>query len=177
MKCEVYKNVIPIKLNIGCGIDYREGYIGIDREKFNEHVDVICDLDKNKLPYKDNSVDECYIAHVLEHLERPELLIAEMRRVLKTGGLLHIVAPYAFHPNSKVPVHKNEWGINTKILFDGSYHEFGKWSKVEWDVNFANRTGLKQKLLKPLIKKWPSIYESHFASLFPVAEIQFKLIK
>jgi len=166
-----------IRLNIGCGEDYKTGYIGIDRVKFNEHVNIICDLDKNMLPFKSNSVDECFISHVLEHLERPELLIQEMKRILKDGGLLHITVPFFQLPQANVFVHKNYWSIACKNLFDGTYFEFGKWSKVEWDVNFANRDGLKQKLLKPLILRWPSIYEGHFASIFPVAEIQFKLIK
>jgi len=166
-----------VKLNVGCGTDYKEGYIGIDRAKFTEHVDIVLDIEKKKLPFKDNSVDECYCAHVLEHVDRPELLIEEMKRVLRPGGLLHIVSPHYSHPNSHVPVHKNYWGINTKILFDGSYHEFGHWASVEWDVNFANRTGLKQSLIKPFILKYPLIYEGHLTTLFPLAEVSFKLIK
>ena len=157
--------------------DHKEGYIGIDRAKFNEHVNIVMNIETDRLPYDDSTVDEVYCAHVLEHVDRPELLIEEMKRVLKTGGLLHIVAPHYSHPNSHVPVHKNYWGINTKILFDGSYHEFGTWLKVEWDVNFANRTGLKQRLLKPFILKYPSVYEGHLTSFFPLAEVSFKLYK
>ena len=166
-----------IKLNVGSGPDFREGYISIDRENFGGKVDIVMDIEKKKLPYKNNTVDEVYCAHVLEHVDRPELLISEFRRVLKVGGLLHIISPHYSHQNSHVPVHKNYWGINTRILFDGSYHEFGAWSKVDWDVNFANRNSLKQKLLKPFIMRWPSIYEGYFAAIMPVAEIQFKLIK
>jgi len=165
-KNEVLNN--KIKLNIGCGEDYKIGYIGIDRAKFNEHVNIICDLDKNILPYKNNSVDECFISHVLEHLERPELLIHEMKRILKKGGLLHIVVPHYSHPNSHVCVHKNYWCINNKILFDGNYHEFGKWGSLEWDINFANPNSLKQKILKPFIKRYPSIYEGHFTAIMPI---------
>jgi len=167
----------PIKLNVGCGTDHRENYIGIDRAKFDEHVDIIMDIEKELLPFDNNSVDEIYCAHVLEHLFSPELLIAEFYRVLKPGALLHIVVPHYSHPNAKQPIHKNYWGIYTKQIFDGQYHEFEDWSKSEWDVNFANRTGLKQKLLKPFIKRYPSIYEGHFAAIMPIAELQFKLIK
>ena len=166
-----------IKLNVGCGVDYKVGYIGIDRKNFDGKVDVICDLDKNSLPYESNSVDEVYCAHVLEHLDRPELLIAEFYRVLKPGALLHIIVPHYSHPNSHVCVHKNYWGINNRILFTSDYHEFGTWFKVDWDVNFANRNGWKQKLLKPFIQKYPSVYEGHFAAIMPIAELQFKLIK
>jgi ubiquinone/menaquinone biosynthesis C-methylase UbiE len=166
-----------MKINLGAGTDYKPGYIGVDRQNWDGHIDIICDIEKDKLPFEDNSVDEVYSAHVLEHLDRPELVIMEVKRILKSNGLFHIIVPYARHPNSFVPVHKNYWGINSKILFDGGYHEFGKWSKIEWDVNFANKDGLKQKLLKPLIKRYPSIYEGHFAAIMPIADLHFKLIK
>lgn len=165
------------KINLGAGCDHKPGYIGVDRQNWDGHIDIICDFNKEKLPFEDESLDEVFCAHTLEHVNDPDLVIAECRRILKNGGLFHITVPYYQLPQANVPVHKNYWSIATRILFDGTYFEFGKWSKVEWDVNFANRTGLKQKLLKPLIMKYPSIYEGHFASLFPVAEIQFKLIK
>jgi ubiquinone/menaquinone biosynthesis C-methylase UbiE len=165
------------KINLGCGPDYIVGYLGLDREKWNEHVDIICDLDKGILPFKDNSIDEILCKHTLEHLLHPDRIITECYRSLKKGGLFHIVVPYAHHPNSFVPVHRNYWGINSKILFDGGYHEFGKWDKVEWDCNFANSKGLKQKILKPFIKRYPSVYEGHFTAIMPIADLHFKLIK
>jgi len=166
-----------IKLNVGCGTNYKAGYIGIDREKFNEHVDIVMNIESDRLPYDDSTVDEVYCAHVLEHLDRPELLIKEFYRVLKPGALLHIIVPHYSHPNSHQPMHKNYWGIYTKQIFDGQYHEFENWSQVEWDINFANRNGWKQRVLKPFIKRYPSIYEGHFAAVMPIAELQFKLIK
>jgi len=166
-----------LNINVGCGTDDKEGYIGIDREDFNGKVDIVMDIEEVPLPIEDNLVDEVYCAHVLEHLDRPELLIKEFYRVLKPGALCHIVIPHYSHPNSHVCVHKNYWGINNRILFTSDYHEFENWSKVGWDVNFANRTGWKQRILKPFIKRYPSIYEGHFAAIMPIAELQFKLIK
>ena len=165
------------KINLGAGEDIIEGYLSLDRHNYNGKIDIICDLDKNKLPFKDNSIDEILTKHTLEHLRDPDLIIAECHRSLKVGGLLHIIVPHYSLPQANVFCHRNYWSIACKNLFDGTYFEFGKWSKVDWDINFANRDGLKQKILKPLIKKWPSVYEGHFASIFPVAEIQFKLIK
>jgi predicted SAM-dependent methyltransferase len=164
-----------IKINLGAGTDYKEGYLGLDRANWDGHIDIICDLEKNKLPFEDNSIDEIYCAHVLEHLSSPELIISECHRVLKTGGLFHIVAPYWALPAAHVPVHKNYWSIGTKILFDGSYHEFGKWASVEWDVNFANRAGLKQKLLKPFIKRWPSVYEGALGRYYAGSRITVQI--
>lgn len=177
MKCNVYENVVPKKINLGAGCDYKEGYLGVDRKNWDGHIDIICNFEKEKLPFRDNSLDEIFCAHVLEHLSNPDDVIMECHRILKKGGLFHITVPYFQLGPANVFCHKNFWSIACLNLFDGTYFEFGKWSKVDWDVNFANRNGLKQKILKPLIMKYPSIYEGHFASIFPVAEIQFKLIK
>ena len=166
-----------LKINVGCGTDHKPGYIGVDRENWDGNIKVILDIEKESLPFEDETVDEVYCSHVLEHVDRPELLISEFYRILKPGALLNIIVPHYSHPNSHQPMHKNYWGIYTKQIFDGQYFEFPDWSKVDWNVNFANRTGLKQRILKPFIKRYPSIYEGHFAAVMPIAELQFKLIK
>jgi len=50
---------------------------------------------RNKLPYKDSSVDYIYCSHVLEHFEEYEAIkiLYECRRILKTNGVLRIVLP------------------------------------------------------------------------------------
>lgn len=50
---------------------------------------------RNKLPFKDNSVDFIYTSHFLEHLNRYNTikLLKECKRVLKVGGVLRIVVP------------------------------------------------------------------------------------
>jgi len=53
------------KLNLGCGEDYKEGYINLDILD-NEFVDVIHDLNKFPYPFKDDEFGEIYIHHVLE---------------------------------------------------------------------------------------------------------------
>jgi SAM-dependent methyltransferase len=45
------------------------------------------------LPFKDRSFDFISSRYVLEHLEKPELVWAEWRRVLKTGGRVLIQTP------------------------------------------------------------------------------------
>jgi len=170
-------NQNKIKINLGAGIDHKPGYIGVDRENWDGNVDMVCDFEHEKLPFKDNTVDEILCKHVLEHLSNPEQVIKECHRILRPGGLFHIIVPHYSHPNAKQPVHKNYWGIYTKQLFDGVYHEFETWSEVEWDINFANKTGFKQRFLKPFIKRYPSVYEGHFAAVMPIADLRFKLIK
>jgi ubiquinone/menaquinone biosynthesis C-methylase UbiE len=42
--------------------------------------------DVNKLPFKNNTIDQIYCWCLLEHLPKPELALKEMNRVLKKGG-------------------------------------------------------------------------------------------
>jgi len=44
------------------------------------------DGDANELPFPSDSFDLVSTARTLHHLERPELVLAEMSRVLKPGG-------------------------------------------------------------------------------------------
>lgn len=53
----------------------------------------ILDLNKDKLPFPDNYFDVVFSKSVIEHIENTEHYINEMKRVLKKGGLLLILAP------------------------------------------------------------------------------------
>lgn len=79
-----------MKLNIGCGKRYKEGYVNIDKQK---PADLILDLEKAKLPFKDNEVDEIYASHILEHIHNLIPLMNEFYRILKKNGRIIIKVP------------------------------------------------------------------------------------
>jgi len=62
------------------------------------NVDVVGDA--YRLPYATAAVDAIHCEAVLEHLERPELALAEMKRVLVPGGLAFLSVPFLqiYHP-------------------------------------------------------------------------------
>ena len=73
-----------IVIELGCGPNKAAGAIGIDQFDV-KNVDIVADIE-NGLPFlPDNSVDELFSRHVLEHIENLELLIKEIHRVLKAG--------------------------------------------------------------------------------------------
>lgn len=51
-----------------------------------------------KLPVAKNSVDLCILSQVLEHVQDPQKTIAEITRVLKKGGYLHLSSPNYIFP-------------------------------------------------------------------------------
>jgi len=86
-----------MKLNLGCGGDRKEGYVNIDIRESVE-PDVVLDLEKESLPYGDNSVDEVIAYDFLEHISfrRVNFVLKEIHRVLKPNGILELRCPDIF---------------------------------------------------------------------------------
>lgn len=84
-----------MKLNLGCGNHYAEGWTNVDVAS-NDDVcpDVVADITE-PLPFDDGAATRIYLGHVLEHLDRVEIaaVLAECRRVLEAGGTMCIVGP------------------------------------------------------------------------------------
>lgn len=98
-------------LDIGCGIgDVLRLYpdsIGVDADpgcvSFCRSQGLPCVLaSADTLPFGDDSFDGVLLNNVLEHIERPEAVFGEVRRVLKQGGVLVLELPgkkgYAYDP-------------------------------------------------------------------------------
>jgi len=83
-----------MKLNYGCGESKLEGFINIDIEP-STTPDIICDIRKTSLPLEDDSVDEVYCIHTLEHIEYAiwDHLFMEFWRILEPEGSLVIAYP------------------------------------------------------------------------------------
>jgi len=88
----------PIKLHLGCGMNYLEGYVNVDlppdgQTVMHSRADVYKDI--RELEYADSSVDEIRTHHLLEHFSRPEALklLLQWRKWLKPRGLLFVETP------------------------------------------------------------------------------------
>lgn len=85
-----------VRLNIGCGTDYKAGWINIDNnsDRNIQRLDLRWDL-RRPLPFPDNSVDFIFNEHLIEHLtvEEGQAAIRDFMRVLKPGGVLRIATP------------------------------------------------------------------------------------
>jgi predicted SAM-dependent methyltransferase len=86
----------PLKLHLGCGTIYKDGWVNIDNNSDNniKKLDLNWDL-RYKLPFPDNSVDFIYNEHFLEHLTPNEggKALRDFLRVLKWGGVMRIAMP------------------------------------------------------------------------------------
>lgn len=82
----------PLRLNLGCGKDFRDGFINIDMFSDNPYVVY---MDIRSLQFEDNSVDMILASDILEHFSHREVdtLLAEWARVLRPGGEIIIRCP------------------------------------------------------------------------------------
>lgn len=81
-------------INLGCGKVRIPNSIGVDRVMIEKYVDIVHDLDIVPYPFKNNTVDEIHLYHVLEHLQDPIKKLEEIYRILKPGGVLHMRVPH-----------------------------------------------------------------------------------
>lgn len=81
-----------IRLHLGCGETYREGFVNVDLRE-DCRTDLNCDV--RSLPFDDGDVSEIVAEDLLEHFPARETqaLLAEWGRVLHVGGRLTIKCP------------------------------------------------------------------------------------
>jgi len=81
-----------VRLNVGCGDWPLTGFVNLDRRKGTK---ANIRADAGQLPFADETVDEVYAGHMLEHLEpaAADEFLSECRRTLKPVGRLGVLVP------------------------------------------------------------------------------------
>lgn len=102
------------KLNLGCGQDYREGWVNLDISS-TVGADVVHDIEKLPLPFEDDSFEEILCHDILEHVEYLPIM-KELYRILAPGGEITIRVPHYTSRNNFIdPTHIKQFSIQ---LFD-----------------------------------------------------------
>jgi len=91
-----------LRLNLGCGFNHRDDCTNVDNFSMC-NPDVLHDLETFPYPWEDNSVDQIFLIHVLEHLGGDTKtylgVIKELYRICKHDAKVHIIVPHWFHEN------------------------------------------------------------------------------
>ena len=84
-----------MKLDLGCGKNKREGFVGCDQYAM-EGVDHVFNIGEEAWPFEDESVDEAHASHFLEHLNAKQRIhfMNELHRVMKKGAKATIITPH-----------------------------------------------------------------------------------
>ncbi|MFH6955658.1 class I SAM-dependent methyltransferase [Pseudoalteromonas sp. XMcav1-K] len=82
-------------VDLGCGRKKIEGSIGVDFSSLSD-ADISLDLNTEKLPFENDSIDYFFSSHTLEHLTVEGFLnvISEVYRCLKPSGQFLLLVPY-----------------------------------------------------------------------------------
>ena len=146
-------------LEVGCGRgDFLTAFqkanfncVGVDLEQssldLSPNLDIsICDISKESLPYKNNSIDIVFHKSLIEHLYDPSTLMKETYRILKPNGKLIILTP--------------DWHTQMKNFYDDFTHcrpfVMTTMLNVLKVYNFKNTKAEKFYQL-PIIWKYPAI--------------------
>ncbi len=80
-----------MKLDIGCGNKCKEGFDGVDKNPYQQKYRF--DLE-GYWELEDNSVDEVFSSHCLEHIKNINYFMRELWRVMKPEAIVTIIVPY-----------------------------------------------------------------------------------
>lgn len=117
-------------LNLGCGRNPEPGFLNLDRTP-GEGIDLVGDLETAIIPAPDmlcrahpGSVDFILASHVLEHVSNLIPLMREIHRVLRQGGYLAAVTPYASSDDAvEDPTHVRYFTEKSWYYFDRRLYE------------------------------------------------------
>jgi SAM-dependent methyltransferase len=175
------------KLNVGCGRDVREGWVNLDRAAL-PGVDVVHDLEKPPLPFKDGEFDEVLCVDVLEHVALLPVM-AELHRIIRKGGAFRARVPHFTSENNFVdPTHRNLFSVRTFEFFvEGSplrqdhYFDYAFSKLASVKLSFAKGLLLHNHLVEPLVNadgRILRLYECTFLSrFFPAENVEVVLVK
>lgn len=162
-----------MKIDLGCGRYKTPEYIGVDMYADVE-PDILCDFEKEKLPFENRSVDEIVSNHVFEHIQDLGRLMKECHRVLKVNGKLIIKVPYWMSEGAfRDPTHVRFFSDKSFDYWDPecevSYYAKGAPFKVN-KVTLLTHNNFMVKVIK-------SIFGIRILKLFNnvITEVEFEL--
>jgi predicted SAM-dependent methyltransferase len=113
-----------MKINIGAGDVKLEGYVTLDYDALS-NPDYQLDIEKDKFPFEDNSVETVVAHHILEHLGEGYFhCLQEIYRVCKHGAIVDIRVPHPRHDSFLAdPTHRRPITVVGLQLFSQKFNK------------------------------------------------------
>lgn len=175
-----------VSIDIGCGTSkHPEARFGIDMRPL-PGVDFICDLEQERLPFDDDSVDKSYCYHTLEHIENLEHILREVIRVSKNKAVFEVVVPHFSNTLAYSDyTHRRFFGYYTFNYFSAvedrwkvpRYSDEIRFDIVSRELCFKNFSVLGRFVgwVFNSSSFMAYLYESKFSWILPCFEIKFLL--
>lgn len=166
-----------MKLNIGCGNKEIDGYIGVDKFPCAA-AKYICDIENEKLPFDDDSVDGIILDNVIEHFYDIPAVIKELNRVSKKGAIIKIITPHFSSLASWIdPTHIHHLSYFSFDHFERenvAHYIGGKGIKVKYrKLSFGG--GILGLTGRMLFNINPKTYERKYCFIFRASTLTFEL--
>lgn len=170
-----------IKIDIGCGNNKKKGFIGIDLATL-KNVDIICNIEKEGLPFKSKSIDEIFSSHFLEHVENTSTVIKEMYRVLKPNGIAEIIVPHFSNIGSYHWSHKTFWnarGLDFVEINNGNHYYCPtvNFKILTRNIEFSEKRTYKPTFFEKIVSKRNTLYERFISSIIRAYQIRIIMKK
>ena len=107
--------------------------------------------DATQLSFENETFDAVIISNALHIMPNPELVLANIKRVLKPNGIL--IAPTYSHGHLK----EKSWNLSVSLLKFIGFETYAKWTPEEF-VNFINGNGFMVTNWKLLPAAFPLVY-------------------
>lgn len=182
-----------IKIELGCGPNKKiKDAISVDIVDLDS-VDIVVDINSG-LPFENNSIDEIYSFHFLEHVNNLEFVLKEIHRVLKTNGkkigtVPHFANPYFYSD----PTHNSFFGLYSFSYFDKEQKLFKRKVPTFYMSEFFEASSVKLGFTSPFVGRYAfkkvislfvnicsytkEFHEENLCYLIPPYEIKFELTK
>ena len=130
------RELATLNLDIGCGENKQENFIGMDKRKV-KGVDIVHDLEVFPYPLDDSCCNVVMASHILEHI-KPHFAIPlfdEIWRILKPDGQFISAVPYAgSNLYWQDPTHCNGFIPATFQYFDPEYPLYQIYKPKPWKI-------------------------------------------
>jgi len=165
-----------MKLNIGCGNKRIEGYIGLDKfECFG--ADFLCDVEKEALPFNDNSFTNILLDNVVEHFSKVNKVFKEIYRVSDNGCEIKIITPHFSSLSSWIdPTHKlhlSYFSFDHFCKRESTYYIGSKFEIIEKKLTFPG--GMLGVIGRLIFKISPKKYEKKYCFIFRASTLHVLL--
>lgn len=121
-----------LRLNLGCGRDYRDGWVNVDHPAADVRCDASWDFDvAAAVPFEHGTVDHAEGKHVLEHLVRPLEFMEALWFAMVPDGTAMFRLPYGSSDDAwEDPTHVRPYFL----------HSFGYFSQpFYWRADYGYR--------------------------------------
>jgi len=178
------------RLNVGCGLDIRPGWVNLDRVDYGGNT--LTDLDRYPWPFPDSHFDEILCSHILEHLGNFNAVVTELWRISRPGALIVVRVPFFLSTKFySEPDHRIPFGIrsfdNYEDISGRTLRFYEKW-KLGHRTNYGSpaRFRIEEKRFhfsNFAVLRWlngpinlePVLFERFLATLLTPEEVWFRL--